>query len=246
MSDMPVLGSASYWRFRRDFPAISRQCVQVLRRHVIAVFAATTLIAGVPIASASAVDGPSDQSAPVVASTDATATQESTDVLVVDEAAAANTVAENVQGTVAELFAALTAVARLPEERTRELAYAVGIDVADDRRGVMDSLYRGEWFMPKREDVRKCIVDRESNGHYRAVSAGGDFRGAYQMSEALGIGATWMMQPEVKKEMGPRGVDIVQKLRKTPVQKWNRYWQDRAFWTIWGRGDGRSHWGGCK
>jgi hypothetical protein len=30
----------------------------------------------------------------------------------------------------------------------------------------------------------------------------------------------------------------------TPVVKWNRYWQDRAFWTIWRKGKGKSHWRG--
>ena len=213
----------------------------MLRRLAAAALAATTLVVGVP-ALAGAAENPIDQSAP--SQTPATDNSDA-GTLVVDEGAAASTVAEQAQGTVGELFAALTAAAKLPEERMRELAYAVGIDPADDRRGIMDSLYRGEWYMPKRDDVRKCIARRESHGNYRAVSAGGDFRGAYQMSEALAIGATWMMQPEVRKEMGERGVDIVQKLRKTSIHKWNRYWQDRAFWTIWAKGEGRSHWGGC-
>jgi hypothetical protein len=26
------------------------------------------------------------------------------------------------------------------------------------------------------------------------------------------------------------------------MQQWNRYWQDRAFWTIWRDGRGKSHW----
>jgi hypothetical protein len=64
------------------------------------------------------------------------------------------------------------------------------------------------------------------------------------MSRALGRGATWMMQPSVKKQFGAEGVKILSNLRKTPVAKWNRYWQDRAFFTIWRGGKGRSHWGG--
>jgi hypothetical protein len=51
-----------------------------------------------------------------------------------------------------------------------------------------------------------------------------------------------MMQPEVRKEMGDAGLDLIQKLRKKPMNKWNRYWQDRAFWTVWKKGEGRSHW----
>ena len=238
MSDMPgSRGSTGACR-RRDFPAIGSQSGPVLRRLAAAALAVATLAVGVPAASAA--ESPIDQTAPGQAAEAGTSAD-----AVVDGAAAASTVADEVRGTVAELFAAISADARLPEERMRELAYAVGIDPADDRRGIMDSLYRGEWYMPKRDDVRKCIARRESHGNYRAVSANGDFRGAYQMSEALAIGATWMMQPEVRKEMGERGVDIVQKLRKTSIHKWNRYWQDRAFWTIWAKGDGRSHWGGC-
>ena len=50
------------------------------------------------------------------------------------------------------------------------------------------------------------------------------------------------MQREVKKEMGSAAVDLVQKLRKTPMNQWNRYWQDRAFWTVWRNGNGKHHW----
>jgi hypothetical protein len=62
------------------------------------------------------------------------------------------------------------------------------------------------------------------------------------MSRPLAIGATWMMQKEVRREMGKEGLAIVRSLRDMPTQQWNRYWQDRAFWTIWRNGKGRSHW----
>jgi hypothetical protein len=107
----------------------------------------------------------------------------------------------------------------------------------------MKSLYQGKWYMPKKEAVRKCILDRESNFDYEAVSRGGIYRGGYQMNRALAIGASWMMQREVRKEMGAEGLKIVRALRTTKTQKWNRYWQDRAFWTIWRKGEGRRHWG---
>ena len=66
-------------------------------------------------------------------------------------------------------------------------------------KGYEPSLYRGKWFMPKKEERRRCIMDRESNNLYRAVSAGGVYRGAYQMSRGLAIGATHMMMKEVRK-----------------------------------------------
>lgn len=138
-----------------------------------------------------------------------------------------------------------------PAERiARELAHALGSEDSLDIRGLEPSLYRGKWFRPGKEDVRKCIADRESNGNYKAVSAGGIYRGAYQFSRRLAIGATWMMQAEVRKEFGDTAVDIVKSLRDRPMQQWNRYWQDRAFWTIWREGRGKHHWRGgawsCK
>ena len=125
-----------------------------------------------------------------------------------------------------------------------ELALAQGEFKAGDRHGAMVSLYQGKWFMPKREKVRRCIVKRESGANYRAVSAGGRYRGAYQMSRRLAVGASWMMQREVRKGLGAEAEKIVIALRKKPTQQWNRYWQDRAFWTIWRHGKGKSHWRG--
>lgn len=128
--------------------------------------------------------------------------------------------------------------------RSKEALFAHGKGSARDMRGVMKSLYRGKWFMPKKEKKRRCIIKRESHGNYRAVSAKGIYRGAYQMNRRLAVGATYQMQREVAKEMGPRAAAEVAKLRKIPTQNWNRYWQDRAFWTIWKKGKGAFHWRG--
>jgi hypothetical protein len=124
----------------------------------------------------------------------------------------------------------------------REASLARGSRQAADLMGFMPSLYLGKWFMPGNEDVRRCIMLRESNGNYRATS--GTYHGAYQMSSALARGATWMMQKEVRKEMGEEGVKILEALRSTTPNTWNRYWQDRAFWTIWRGGAGAGHWRG--
>lgn len=128
------------------------------------------------------------------------------------------------------------------DRRERELAFARGSRMAADLIGYMPSLYTGKWYMPGKEDVRRCIMKRESHAHYK--SSNGVYHGAYQMSAALGRGATWMMQKEVKREMGAEGVAIVKALRKLTPNKWNRYWQDRAFWTIWRNGAGAKHWRG--
>jgi hypothetical protein len=123
----------------------------------------------------------------------------------------------------------------------RELDLARG-SRANDLMGWQPSLYQGKWFVAGKEDVRKCIMDRESNFNYRAD--GGPYDGAYQMSGDLSRGVTYMMAREVKGEMGAEGLAILTALRSLPASKWNRYWQDRAFWTIWHNGDGAGHWRG--
>ena len=125
----------------------------------------------------------------------------------------------------------------------REAALARGDRQAADLLGYLPSLYQGKWYRPAKEDVRRCIMDRESNFSYRAVGAGTYF-GAYQMNAGLARGATYTMEKEVAKEMGDEGVAIVKALRKTTPNNWNRYWQDRAFWTIWNDGNGAGHWRG--
>jgi len=129
-----------------------------------------------------------------------------------------------------------------PAQRALEAGYAKGEGKAADLHGVAESLYKGKWFSAKAEDNRRCIVRKETGGNYESVSSGGDYRGAYQMSRALAVGAAWMMQAEVKKEFGAEAAAVVDKLRDIPTQKWNRYWQDRAFWTIWRNGSGSDHW----
>ena len=124
----------------------------------------------------------------------------------------------------------------------REEALMRGSRQAADLLGYLPSLYQGKWYDPDVESVRRCIMDRESNFNYRATS--GTYHGAYQMSAALGRGATWMMQKEVRKEMGEEGVAILRALRELTPNKWNRYWQDRAFFTIWRDGAGAGHWRG--
>ena len=118
-----------------------------------------------------------------------------------------------------------------------------------DRNGVEPSLYRGAFFRPKLERIRKCIVRRESSGHYTSVSRTG-YRGAYQMSRALGRGVTWMMLKEHRALLGATAAEkAMAKLRATPISKWTRYWQDAAFSTIYNwkyTKSGSKHWGGGR
>ena len=118
-----------------------------------------------------------------------------------------------------------------------------------DRVGVEPSLYRGKYYRPSVERIRRCIVQRESSGHYTSVSHNG-YRGAYQISSALGKGATWMMLKEHRALLGDAGAALAMaKLRATPVSKWTRYWQDAAFSTIYNwekTKSGAKHWRGGR
>lgn len=119
-----------------------------------------------------------------------------------------------------------------------------------DLKGYEPSLYRGEYFRSSVEKRRKCIVIRESEGRYNAVNPTRKYRGAYQVSPELARGVTWMMLKEHKALLGEeRAKRILEKLRKSPMNTWPRYWQDAAFSTIhnWERtGGGAAHWAGGR
>lgn len=106
------------------------------------------------------------------------------------------------------------------------------------------SLYRGEYYSKRYEDERRCIRDRESNNRYNAVNRTGKYRGAFQFSPELAVGAGWMIQ----KDLRENGMDkstakqIGESLRDTSMNKWHPFWQDYAFWIVWDHGDGKAHW----
>lgn len=159
-----------------------------------------------------------------------------------DAAGNAGNAGDAVDPAVGDGEAEARAKAAVEALRIREWGYAQGFGAARDTKGLMLSLYRGKWFVKKADDRRRCILKRESRADYKAVSVGGKYRGGYQMSRPLMRGAAWMMMKEVRKEMGPEGVAIVKDLFTKKSHLWNRYWQDRAFWTIWAKGEGRRHW----
>ena len=119
-----------------------------------------------------------------------------------------------------------------------------------DLTGYEPSLYRGKFYRASVESRRKCIVIRESEGRYNAINPTRKYRGAYQVSPELARGATWMMLKEHKALLGEeRAKRILEKLRRSPMNTWPRYWQDAAFSTIhnWERtGAGASHWAGGR
>lgn len=88
--------------------------------------------------------------------------------------------------------------------------------------------YRGKYYNPRWENVRKCIVQRESGGDYRAKNRWSTAAGAYQFLISTSNAVARMMG---------RG-DLV----GTSARYWSKFDQDRAFWTLFNHGKGRGHW----
>ncbi len=111
-----------------------------------------------------------------------------------------------------------------------------------DLEGWMPSLYRGIWWDEKWADIRACIMKRESNFRYKAANPTSSARGAYQFLDRYWRdGLVWMMIAESKKT-GDGLIGEAKKLRKKPIHKWSRYWQDRGFYTALRNGKGLHHW----
>ena len=106
------------------------------------------------------------------------------------------------------------------------------------------SLYQGRWYHERHNATRVCIRDRESRHQYRAVSSTGKYRGAYQFSPELTVGAGWMIQKELRATGTPKkeAVAIGRQLRSHPMNQWAPFYQEMAFWMVWRKGKGRSHW----
>lgn len=86
----------------------------------------------------------------------------------------------------------------------------------------------GAGYNPQWENVRKCIVNRESHGNYAAKNRYSSAAGAYQF--ILGTSNS------IAKMMGRS--DLV----GTSARYWSKIDQDHAFWVLWKNGKGRSNW----
>ena len=106
------------------------------------------------------------------------------------------------------------------------------------------SLYQGRHYVQRHNDERLCVRQRESKHDYRAVSRTGRYRGAYQFSPELAVGAGWMIQKELRATGTPKrqAIHIGRALRSHPMNQWAPFYQDLAFWLVWDGGDGRKHW----
>lgn len=111
-----------------------------------------------------------------------------------------------------------------------------------DASVVPDTAYTGHYYrVNQAEPFRKCVAWRESRNVRTAVSRGGH-RGLYQMTPELGVGAAWMMRMDPSDPIS-RAQRV--RLQAMPITSWSRYWQDRAFYTVFnarGAASGWRHW----
>lgn len=126
----------------------------------------------------------------------------------------------------------------------REMKAALSQD-ALDFKGYEKSLYRGKYYEASQESFRRCVMKRESHHNYRAANKSSSARGAYQfLDNSWRTPLTHMMIKESKKNSDGL-IPKIRDLRKKPIHKWNRYFQDRAFFTAMnyaGKWSGKKHW----
>lgn len=126
----------------------------------------------------------------------------------------------------------------------REFRSAISKD-AKDWKGYEKSMYRGKYYHKDQEHFRECVMHRESRHNYRAANKTSSARGAYQfLDNNWRDGLVYMMIKESKKSKDGL-IPEMKQLRTKPIEKWNRYYQDRAFFTamnINGKWSGKHHW----
>lgn len=114
------------------------------------------------------------------------------------------------------------------------------------QRGFEPAEYQGRYRYPNQEGVRRCITQREGQNVYWITDP--PYYGTYQMTKALGVGAAWMIQKELRQMFGDkRGIHIGRTLRAHTPDHWNRYYSDMAWYTVYNwkhRSSGAHHWAG--
>jgi hypothetical protein len=142
-------------------------------------------------------------------------------------------------------IAVLPLVVRGEPAASRNAAVTYSLARVARLSSVKPSAYVGSFYDKRFEKKRRCIQFRESNGSYTVRSSNGKYLGAYQMNPALGRAVTFLMARSLRAEVGTaQATTLLAALRARPVSRWSRYWQDRAFWTIFNHGKGAAHWAG--
>lgn len=123
--------------------------------------------------------------------------------------------------------------------------------VSKDPRMTGEQLpYRGKFWRASQAAWTRCVLRRETNLHWHSTDRANGYFGAFQFSQPLTVGATWMMTPELKAMYGPKiGRQIARALRATEMHRWLPYWQHMALLTVlnWTHPySGASHWAGGR
>jgi hypothetical protein len=147
------------------------------------------------------------------------------------------------------MAAAVLAVALLAPAALPPAPPPVVVAVDDPAQtGVRASAYTGKYYRASQEDYRKCVANREGRHQYWTTGSQNYYEGTYQMRDALFRGAAFMLSREIKATY-PNWKMIRAQLLDTPGNKWGRFWQDMAFYTVlnWrGDGVGATHWAGGR
>jgi hypothetical protein len=113
---------------------------------------------------------------------------------------------------------------------------------ANDLRGYRASTYTGTYFDRRFEQYRLCVFQREGGGSYTLVYR--SFHGAYQFGTAYNSPSrvASRLRAELIDTYGVAAERELNRLASTPISRWNRFWQDAAFWTVFNRGAGWRQW----
>lgn len=112
-----------------------------------------------------------------------------------------------------------------------------GLDRNDpSMNGVKASTYTGRFYArtgAQGERLRRCIIFRESRGHYWSVNSS-SHRGAYQFSPRFAHGLPYIVVRALKADgMGAQQAKRLRMhLSRTPIQQWSRRMQDTAFFAV--------------
>ena len=114
--------------------------------------------------------------------------------------------------------------------------------------GVRASAYRGKYYRGGLgEQFRRCVLERESHGHYGSRNSSSTAQGGYQfLASQWQESLPYMLRPELIEIHGERlGRRVFRALMETPIYKWPRFYQDAAFFTVLHYDypfSGASHW----
>jgi len=106
------------------------------------------------------------------------------------------------------------------------------------------SFYQGDGYKKKWNKCRLSIRQSESNNTYGGISGTKTYRGAYQFSDAFAVGMAWNIQKSMRDQgvIKEQAVFIGEKLRKTPANRWDPFYQDWGFWMGWDNAKGKLAW----